>query len=386
MDGDGVIRADVNPAFFRWALDRAGVSAEQLARRFPKLADWERGDEKPTLKQLEAFAKATYTPIGFFFLQQPPVESLPIPDFRSGRNRRGRPPSANLLDTVYLCQQRQEWYRDYARSIGQEPRAFIGSLTLSVSAERAARAMRDTLGFDLDARRDSATWEDALRQFIDQADALGILVMRNGVVHNNTHRKLDPNEFRGFALSDPLAPLVFLNGADSRSAQMFTLAHELGHLWLGRSALDDAELVGTPDDATERWCNEVAAELLVPMAVLRQEMAARVDLTRDLPRLARRFKVSTLVILRRLFDARAISRPEFRAAYEAELQRIPQRPTPGGGDFYLTEVVRVSRRFAEALITNTIEGHTLYLDAFRMLGISKAQTFTELGRHLQVAP
>jgi len=378
-----MIRPDVKPELLRWARQRANLTPESLHSRFPKLAEWERGYGKPTLKQLESLAKATYAPLGYFFLAEPPVETLPIPDFRTGRTGRATRPTPNLLDTIYLCQQRQSWYHDYARSVGEDARAFVGSLTLRSSIETAANTIRDALGFDLDARSQCSTWEDALREFIAQADALGILVMCSGVVLNNTHRKLDPNEFRGFAITDDLAPLVFINGADTKSAQMFTLAHELGHLWLGRSALDDANLSSTDSDGAERWCNNVAAELLVPLKVLEREYRPKAELDDEMKRLARRFKVSTLVILRRIFDAGGLSRKRFRDEYADEIARLPQRSTSGGGDFYRTEAVRVSKRFATALIANTLEGHTLYRDAYRMLGISKAKTFDELGRHLQ---
>ena len=165
---------------------------------------------------------------------------------------------------------------------------------------------------------------------------------------------------------------------------MFTLAHELGHLWLGRSALDDSTAASEPDDAPEKWCNALAAELLVPMDVLRAEAGARFQLASDLPRLVRRFKVSSFVILRRLLDAGLLNRRAFQAAYDDELGRVPPRSGSSGGDFYRTEISRVGRRFAVALVGHTLEGHTLYKEAFRLLGISKGSTFTELGHQLQV--
>ncbi|MCC7134389.1 MAG: ImmA/IrrE family metallo-endopeptidase [Gemmatimonadales bacterium] len=374
-------RVPVKPSLYRWAEQRSGLAADELDARFPRLRAWEAGKAQPTLRQLEEFARATWTPVGYFFLDQPPDEPLPIPDLRSGRLRRRRP-SPHLLDTIYSCQRRQEWFRDYARASGDEPLAFVGCLTTKTSAAAAAGRIRKDLNFEVD-QREAANVDDALREFSACAEALGVLVMRNGVVGSNTHRKLNPEEFRGFALADDLAPLVFLNAADSKSAQMFTLAHELGHLWLGKSALDDSTVAVEPDDAVERWCNAVAAEVLVPMAFLRKEVQGRPDLDADLVRLVRRFKVSSLVILRRLLDAELISRRAFESAYKAALDRIPQRAGSSGGDFYRTEISRVGRRFASALVTSTLEGHTLYRDAFRLLGISKDSTFTELGHQLQ---
>ena len=375
-------RVNVNPELLRWARERAGMSVDRLMGRFPKYDLWERGEGQPTLKQLEGFAKATYTPVGYLFLPAPTVERMPIPDFRTINNQHIAHPSPNLLETVYLCQQRQAWYREYANFARAEPRAFMGSAHLDSVVEDTAENMRQALRFDLDARRDYPTWTEALRHFIAQADDLGVMVMCSGVVLNNNRRKLDPNEFRGFAMADPLAPLVFVNGADTKAAQMFTLAHELAHLWLGQSALSNSDASAVPDHEVERWCNRVAAEMLVPLRVLRLEFQPHEELAMEVNRLARRFKVSTLVILRRIFDAGGLSRAEFYGAYDAELQRLRARPKGSGGDFYLTQAARVSKRFARALVESTLEGQTLYRDAFRMLGISKVGTFHELGRSL----
>ena len=271
-----------------------------LAARFPKLQAWESGDAHPTLKQLEDYARATHAPIGYFFLPKPPVEALPIPDFRTVADRAISQPSPNLLDTVYACQERQAWYRDFALVNGLPPLSFVGSINSQLDPVRAAELLRQTLQFDVDARRECRTWTEALRLFIEHAENIGVLVMVSGVVLNNNYRHLDPREFRGFALSDDRAPLVFLNGADSKAAQMFTLAHELAHLWLGQSALSNVSVGETSDNAVESWCNRVAAELLVPMAVFRAELLENEPVNKTLSRLARRFKVSTLVVLRRL--------------------------------------------------------------------------------------
>jgi Zn-dependent peptidase ImmA (M78 family) len=379
------LRVEVDGALLRWARERSGRRPEDIVHAFPRLPEWEQGESAPTFKQLEAYAKATYTPFGYFFLPEPPVETLPIPDFRTmGGTVVGRP-SANLLDTLYICQQRQDWYREYAQLTGEPSNPFVGSATLGDSVEATAARMREALNFDLDARRNCPTWTDALRQFIAQADAAGVLVMCSGVAGSNNRRTLDPSEFRGFALADPYAPLIFINGADTKAAQMFTVAHELAHIWLGQTALSDAGGQILPSQRVEAWCNRVAAELLVPLAVMRQECRMDAPLWNEVSRLARRFKVSTLVILRRMFDAGMLDWAGFQAAYAEEESRLRDIPKGSGGDFYLTQAARVSRRFARALLVSTLEGMTLYRDAYRMLGVSRPETFNEMGRSLGVS-
>ena len=340
-------RVPVQPSLLRWACARRGLAPDQISHRFPKLLDWLDGSAQPTLRQLEGFAAATYTPIGTLFLHVPPAEPLPIPDMRTVGSRPLDRPSADLLDTVYLCQQRQEWYRDYARSNGDPTLAFVGSVTTSTRVEDAARAIRDALQFDA---RQSPTWEHAVARFVERAEDVGVLVMISGIVGTNTQRALDPEEFRGFALSDPLAPVVFINGVDSKAAQMFTLAHELAHIWAGTSALDDVSAATAPTVAAERWCNQVAAEVLVPLAELRRVLVHREDTADAVTRLCGAFKVSRLVILRRLHDAGVLDRPAMWDLYRLEVARLARRKTgDGGGNFYFSQRARVGRRFARAV-------------------------------------
>lgn len=378
-------RVTIRPELLRWAKERSGVSEADLKKRFPKIEEWESGVIQPTLKQLEGYAKATHTPFGFLFLARPPEEPLPIPDFRTMTDRRVTRPSPDLLDTIYMCQQRQAWYHEYSRANQLPPVEFIGTVTRTEDVKDVANLIREKLALSLEARRQCATWEDALRSFIYQADDAGILVMCNGVVANNTHRKLDPDEFRGFALSDRQAPVIFVNGADSKSAQMFTLAHELTHLWLGETALSSVEIAQEEEKDVERWCNAVAAEVLVPLDILEQAVQPKEPLEDAKPRLARQFKVSTLVILRRLRDVGFLSNRRFFTCFKEEVEHIAElQKKGGGGNFYLSQSARASKRFTRALAESTFEGQTLYRDAMKMLGISKISTFHNLARRLSV--
>ncbi|HXG59359.1 MAG TPA: ImmA/IrrE family metallo-endopeptidase [Thermoanaerobaculia bacterium] len=297
-----------------------------------------------------------------------------------------RRPSPDLLDTIFLCQQRQDWYAEYARSTGRARLPFVGSLSTDTPVVDAARAMAEALDYSPEVR--GATWANALSVLIGRAEDLGVLVMVNGVVGNNTRRKLRPTEFRGFTLVHELAPVVFVNGADTKAAQIFTLAHELAHLWIGVSALSDADPAFVPDIGIERWCNQVAAEFLVPLASIRLAFRRDQPLTAELERLAARFKVSTLVILRRAHEAQYLSWEEYRAAYEAERDRvlaILEEDGEGGrgGNFYNTQPLRASRRFSRAIIESTLEGATLYRDAFQLLGVRSVATFNQLAAQVR---
>lgn len=380
-------RVEVAPGMITWARERAGLVIEDLEHRFKPLSAWESGEINPTLKQLQAYAKATHTPVGYLFLPEPPEEPLPVADFRRLPTGQTRQPSPDLLDVLYLCQQRQEWYRDFAISYGEDPVPLVGSANVNSDVVQVADEVREISGFTVEDRADLPTWTDALRSLRQKTEEVGILVMISGIVGSNTHRKLNPAEFRGFALSDLYAPLIFVNGTDSKAAQIFTIAHEIGHILLGESGVSNPQPRSRGHIASERWCNSFAAEFLVPIAALNAIGRSNDDLGEEVKALARRFKVSTLVVLRRIHEAGWVDQPEFEAAYEVELERVLSLDVggAGGGDFYKTLRVHVSERFARAVVVDTLEGQTLYRDAFRMLGFRKQATFDRLIDELGVA-
>jgi Zn-dependent peptidase ImmA (M78 family) len=210
--------------------------------------------------------------------------------------------------------------------------------------------------------------------------------MISGIVGSNITRVLNPQEFRGFCLVDDRAPVVFVNGADSKSAQMFTLMHEVAHLWLGEGGVSNVSAAPAEGKGVETWCNAVAAEVLVPLDDLEREANSDAETDAELSRLCKLFKVSSLVMLRRFLDARLLTRAEFDRRYANELARLAKVKQEGaaGGNFYNTEAVRVSRRFAKALLVSTLEGYTLFRDASQLLGIKKVATVNEFAARLGV--
>lgn len=211
-------RVEVKPELLRWAVERSRVDALELATRFPQLEAWKRSDRQPTLKQLETFAKATHTPLGFLLLPEPPVERLPIRDLRTVVHGPKRP-SADLLDTIYAMQRRQDWLREDRIESEAGPHEFVGSARLTDDPAAVGREMRRMLVLADGWASTVSTWLEAVSELRRRIEQLGVLAVINGVVGNNTHRKLDVGGFRGFALTDSYAPVIFVNGADAKSAQ-----------------------------------------------------------------------------------------------------------------------------------------------------------------------
>ena len=380
-------RIAASPGVLRWARERAGLSVADLQRRFPELAEWEAETTRPTMGELERFAKATRAPFGFFFLPEPPEMPLPFADFRRVENRRPQGASPELVDTIHTMVRRQAWLREEQIEAEVAPLDFVGSARLADNPATTGQAMRRVLGLADGWAGLVRTWKEAVGQLRNSIEQLGIMAVINGVVGNSTRRKLDVKEFRGFALSDPYAPLIFVNGADAKSAQMFTLAHELAHLWLGDMGKGLSGFQGLQPDggAVEEFCDHVAAEFLVPAVEL--EDAWR-DVARSETRfedLARRFKVSPVVIGRRAMDLDLVEPEQFFRFYDDYTQREhrSQQTGAGGGDFYNNQNTRVGQLFASQVIRAAKEGRIGFKEAYDLTGLNGG-TFQKYARKLGI--
>jgi len=380
------VRVPVAPSVLSWALNVTKADVARLRTRF-KVEQWLSGETKPTLKQVEDFAKATGVGFGYLLLPEPPQWELPIPDFREGFGAMPAP-SADLIAVLAQSQRRQEWYRDYVLGNGGEELDFVGSAA-GLDPLAAAAAIRRALKFEVEDRRGS--WADARKTLLRGFEDLGGLSVATSMVGNNTTRPLDENEFRGFALVDDVAPLIFVNTHQTLNGQLFTLAHEFAHIWRGTSGVgnEDPRAEGLSD--VERWCNAVASEVLVPA----DELASRYlalsdrDLSDVLDTLARDFRCGTLVVLQALQRASVRRFDNFPAVYDSEVARLRllQETSGGasGGDHYNNQPFRIGERLSKALIADALEGRTSLAEAMRLMSMKSMSTFNEYARRLGAA-
>jgi Zn-dependent peptidase ImmA (M78 family)/DNA-binding XRE family transcriptional regulator len=382
----------INPGVLRWARERARIGPERLAKSASvtpeRILRWEEGMEKPTFKQAQDLAKKLHIPFGYLFLSHPPEERLPIPDLRRIGNQPIGWVSADLFDLLVDTLYKHDWYREYLVEQGKEKLPFIGRFDAGADPKEIAADMTGTLSLTIEDRKDVRNWEQFFDLLVKRAEAVGIWVMRSGIVANNTHRSLEVHEFRGFAICDDIAPLVFINGKDAKAAQIFTLVHEMAHLWIGKSGISNISLdqpASAHQKDIERVCNAVAAEVLIPEeSFLKMWQEGERDLEESANDLATFFRVSTVVVSRRALDLGLIDWQSYIKHYRGQEERWQQKgEEQGGGNFFKTIPVRYGRRFAEAVVRSTFDQSLLMRDAGRLLNISPS-TIQTLAEHLGV--
>ena len=347
-----------------------------------RVRDWE-SSGKISLAQADGMARHTRTPLGYLFLKTPPEEDLSVPDYRTFSGAVPGRPTPELLDTIHLMRRRQAWMRDELVEAGAEPLPFVGTSRGESSSDAVAEAMRDALSMPAGWAAVQPNWTTALRYIRDRADESGVLTVFNGIVGNNTSRKLDRSEFQGFALVDSHAPLVFVNAADFKTAQMFTLAHELAHLFVGAPGLSRLGGQGLPRHNTERFCNAVAAEFLVPAEEMIGQWTPSAEVDEALQAVAKRFKVSVLVAARRAVNLELIRPSEFRGFYERHTGAL--KPSSGGGNFWNNQNTRIGRRFGSAVYRAVVAGRLTYREAYALTGL-RGDTFDRFLRRMEAAP
>lgn len=345
-----------------------------------RIKEWMSGDEEPTIKQLEIFSVATYVPLGYLFFSSPPDEKIPIPHFRTYADSPVSKPSVNLIDTIQIIEQRQDWTREHLIAYGAEPLEFVGSTKPTDSHKKVAYKIRDELGIGQEWASVHSNWSNALSEMKKRIEEAGIFLTTSGVVGTNNNRPLNPKEFRGFVLVDEYAPFIFVNSEDFEAAQMFTLAHELAHVWIGSSAAFDLRYLGPAGNTIEKACDQIAAEFLVPMEIINQEWDRFSKKSNPFKAGAHHFKVSEIVVARRALDAHMISLDEFREFYKRQQmkaeeteakRRAKSEDGESSGEFYNTAHVRIGKMFMRNVIDAVNEGKLLYREAYSLTGLKR---------------
>jgi len=372
------IEALITPEIIGWAMQRINLSIDTLAHKLnvkpENIEEWCKG-KRPSFHQALELANKLKIPFGYLYLEAPPKEELPLPDLRTITSKYNHKPSPEFLDLLYDVFRKQEWYHDYLKEEEASPVPFIGRYTLNDNPTIIASDIRNTLGVDDTLRQECDTWEEFLKRLIYRAEIHRVLVLRSSIVGNDTHRHLNLQEFQGFAISDELAPVIFINERDYKTAQIFTVAHELAHLWIGQSGISNLNYALRSKQQRhiiDQFCDNIAAEVLIPSDDFLMRWNYFTKLDNNINRLARHYRVSAFVVLRRAYEFNKITDTVFKDKYQDLLSRIKSRKG-GFGEYYSLVLSRNSATFTTSLIMALSEGRALPTEAATLLNVKVAK-------------
>ena len=343
---------------------------------------WLDGSKCPTFNQIEEFSKKTHIPIGYFFLQTPPKEQIDLLEYRTMDSIELANPSRDLLDTIHEMEIVQEWMADYKKELDYDKVAFVGSLNGITDVNVIVNKIRMDLGLDLEWYKECESSSKAFSKVRELLEECGVLVMINGIVGKNTHRALDLNEFRAFAMVNEWAPLIFINGTDSADGRLFSLFHELTHLWIGKNDLyNDRKYSLSVTKPLEVICNAVAGEIMVPTEkfIENWKFNTNDDIYEKIKELSKIFRCSGSVIARRALDNKMIGKTVYDQVIACGIEYYIQskQEKSSGGDYYRVARSKLDGAFVRALCESVNSGRTSYTEAYRLTNTT-SKTFPEV--------
>lgn len=390
------VKANITPEVIKWAREPAGfnpeVAAEKIGRPVADINAWESGEKKPTIPQARTASNVYKRPLAVFFLPHPPKGFATLRDFRCLPNEFPREFTTNLRFLIRQTQERQEWLREYLINEGVSPLKFIGAASISINPVLLASEIREALGVSEAEIRKCNSRSDALKLWIEASESLGIYVFQSG---NMQYEKIDVEEARGFALADQYAPFIFLNAQDAKVAQIFTLAHEITHLWINESGISNLyekgrSLAGANE--IEVFCNFVASEVILPQKYF-SEFWGSLDKAEPLENRiesgSRQFKVSKTVIARRLLNLKNISENRYLQLAEQfyqewlkhrDIQKKKNASNEGFVSPSLMKVINNGHRFSRVVLGAYQSGRLSGRDTSNILGV-KLNTLSKYAQY-----
>jgi Zn-dependent peptidase ImmA (M78 family) len=387
--------AYINGKMLTWARDRAGFEIGRLAKgkiTVEKLTAWENGEEFPSQAQAVELAEKLGISYAMLFMPKEPKPDIPsIPDLRTLNGQQLARPSLDFRQVLSDAIVRQEWLRENRIDGGQAALPFVARFSSANDPKEVALHMRDALRTTAKDRAQCVDYESFIKHLVTRAETIGIVIMRSAIVRHATNRPLRVEEFRGFVLNDEYAPVVFINDSDAKAAQIFTIAHELAHVWIGADGVSDRRPSGKEDsrNAIELFCDRVAAELLVPKAEF-LEVWRGGEVGDNAKKVAAHFRVSTLVALRRAKDLGSISFDTFIDHVESEYSRFAEadrkkrekqkKSEKKGGNFWASFDLRNGKTFNTAVAASLRSRGVSFTEAAALMGVTVASTVRYLNR------
>ncbi len=381
------VNVNIQPEIINWALSQ--TQEEKLGDKLMNhITQWLNGTKTPTFNQIEEFSKKANIPLGYFFLQTPPVEQIELLEYRTVDSIQFANPSRNLIDTIHEMERVQDWMTEYRQELGFDVLPVVGSVSGVKDVSVIVNRIREDLELEDTWYEKCKDPRDAFNYIREKLEECGVIVMMSGVVGKNTHRALDVNEFRAFAMVNEWAPLIFINTADSNGAKLFSLLHEVAHIWIGEDDLfNDRRNRVASVSATEVMCNAVAGELIVPKSIFLNKWSTSdidMDVYATITELAKYFRCGEVVIARKAMDCKKIKQDVYHQVVQTAIDnynQMKENKESTGGNYYNTMGSRLDGCFVRALCESINMGRTSYTEAYRLTNTSH-KTFSDVVQRL----
>ncbi len=385
-------KAIITHSILRWARETSKMSIEDVALKtkvkYEKIELWESGEKFPSINQLEKLSKLYRRPIAIFYLPEPPTDFQTLRDFR--KDTISKEYSTALTFIIRDIQSKQSWFSDFLKEEGENQLDFIGKFNSKTRVEIIASDIIKTLGIGSIERN-----QDILKYWVDKIEQKRTFVSLSSNIHS--HLKIDINEVKGFAISDKYAPFIFVNSADGKNSQLFTLIHELTHLWINASGVSSFDLIDFRNsedlnkfDPIEVLCNRVTAEILMPESSFVNILRDYKTITSSVvEKFAKEMRVSSFALSVRMLNLNIISefqfnqfRKVFKEKYEEYLEIQSNKPKQKGGpSYYILKIRKNSKAFTSYIYGYYKSGKITGYEANKLLDI-KVSNFKNLEKHL----
>lgn len=353
-------KAYITPKILTWARESArmplDVAASKIGKSTETLKEWEDGVSQPTIKQAEKLAKIYKRPFALFFLPEIPKDFHPLQDFRKSDSIELTTGSIFIIREI---QQKQAWLSNVLEENGEEKLPFIGKYTINESPEKVAKDILQTLKIN----PNNYIENNPIKEWVNKAELNGIYVSRTSFIHSRL--TLDKNEIQGFAIADPYAPFVFVNSKDWAAPQLFTLIHEIAHLWIAESGISNEieyEQISSKTNPIEVFSNEVAANILMPKEIIFSLEKKTFENAKEVFNVAKILGVSSFALLYRAFNLSIINLVKYKTLKKQatiefneflrneELKKEKQKEQKGGPNPYLLRLNKNSRLFTQFVL------------------------------------
>lgn len=351
-------RLSINTDILYHYINDAKISIDLLQEKITNIDKVLTGEKLPTYNQLKEIANIINIPIGLLTLQKSININTQRLSFRTHNSNVADKMSTELRDTIIEMQEKQSFLQEQIDEI-----LDLSTNQLKISKDHTAIAEAIRKKLQIPINHLSESHNNPIHYFREKTSNIGVFVFFNGKVQDNTHRPLDPKEFRGFSLKSKKAPIIFINQKDSPSAQLFTLVHELAHLFIDDEGISHEDEQCIFDHIqTEALINQVTAEILVPRILFERETNLNID------DLSNKYKVSRCVIARRLLDFKKINKYEYDQIIQSLKSDNTLRKRPTGGNYNTNIKFRIDNTFFRFVHNSIMQDKISYTEAFRLIG------------------